>query len=1368
MRPVANFTSSFEQNAITCESNEGKRKTASHVEVPNPRAQKRQDTRGVHEKRLLGDYSAGPNAVKIAVPGAFAAVDGSREAEVEEVHEGKRSEGKMSRGKVGAGSSFKFGNTLNRPSPLAQKELDRNFPRFVEQGAAKRTTANSTSTYQRTHGIGRSGEGFTQKELGRDAPPPKKRKVDIGTGTDLQNDPIDVSDDEPSKPRVVSVNGRPVTKNSHAVRTQGMIDNPRVAPFESNEFKTVDDLTKPGQQKTRRKPANGNRSSQASPSLESPAVAMNGVSPPHVVDLVDENTSQELTQTQVQTQRKHSLSGSLPDVKAIGSNLDDYPTKRTAQDRQSGDSVEFISTTAKAQMAPRATTRSHAHPEQGKAQQLKRRQIRQEGDGAEPPIGQRARRQVHQNDAGQLGLTERYKQDKERRRSMEQTKDQNTRARFVRDTSTSHQPTSGMTSQRSRMKAESTQAGVKVKPVGESSDDEDELNGPTTVGSVSPEKPKNQTTSGEVQTNGARKTRSPSMSDLPPTQFTQSRPARPAQNERVGGAEGKRKKGKESDEWHEIPLANFYASSGVLTDGNITLRYDKGAKQLDVYCNGDVQVVPGRKCAVHIGKKEATQVVWNKDSKLILLKGSMDVTGVSNGSICLTLQDASDMSWFSDHISAITGDLVSWKAVDSADRIKKIFANKAVELYKAYEKRKATDAQNEKAAQSQQRSRWFADQEHIKYESEEPGKPNLRRGMRGEEIVDQQPPQTGLRSLASAMQSPYFQQSNVRRSTRQSKPVERASSPPPELPRWTQLHKPPRWPHPVFYPSSGARRVTVDFQDLERLDEGEFLNDNVISFALRQIEENMAPEQKDRVHFFNSFFYTALTTKGGKKAFNYEAVKRWTKGRDLLGCDYVVVPICIDLHWFVAVICNLPNLRRRAPGLEENEEEQADDAEAAKKKDGSISSDSIELSAAADASTTVPNTPDNSNEMRNLSISDKDATIKTLQPADEDDAPPTPQTQANDAADSPATNKKSTSAMARKGKKRGPPSYDPDKPAIITLDSFGNAHPAEIRYLKDYLRAEAESKREMTVETSELQGLNASGIPTQSNFCDCGVYLVGYVEQFAKDPRAFVTKALTRKLDKEADFAGFDPSRKRDEIRNELLELQRVQEAEHKAKKAGKKALEAKSDSKTRPSAAVTPKPESRPTSKAPSPAKDVPETALANAKQQHLNAKPSWSPGETTNSPAQAQAETSRNSDLEYSVPRALRANARGAGAEAVALQFSDSREEEMLDEPQHHSDHHGQGGDEEEGDESNELFDGLASAVEQSSQQVEASLVDQLQEAAAEASSEEPGRGGIVREEDIIDLGDEEDEVSAAAAVAEIPDSQEHLVRPPEEHGQ
>ena len=1264
----------------------------------------------------------------------------------------------LSRGSAHAGNGT---GTYYRPrNAVEQAGLDKDYPRFTNGRAA----TNNSGGSHRGFGAGVSGDGF-MKGRERGQPATKKRK----TQPELENpdDRIELSDDdEPTQVRVTSVNGKAVKQKNQAARTQGMLGKSTTGRFETNEFRAVDDRLRTDQQKTRRKSANGNRSSQASSSRASPTAATNGYSHHDVVNLVDDDSTQELTQTQAEFKNRFSgASQELPDPKAIGDNLDNYPLRRSGQQRQSGDSVEYISTNLTGSMAPPRTARSHANPEQEQAQQRVRRLIRQEGDGAEPPVEQRPRRSIPQgNDSG---VTQKYLLDKQRRRSSEQEDNSRLNETFIRDSPAPTQVANGTTNRRSRMKARSGQAdGVKVKPVGESSD-EDELNGPPTVGSVSPEKRRNQVADDGVAVNGARERKSSSPSDLPSTQFTKGRTV---QNERASGYGRKRKRQQdEYDERREIPLANFYATSCVLTEGSITLRYDEGDKQLDVYLNGDIQVVPGQQSTVHIGRTEASTVVFHKDSSFIYIKGSSDIVGVSNGSVCLTLYDRGDISWLSNHLCEVTGNRISWKTVESAEQMHKTFVTQAKALFTAWEKRKAKDAENEKAVRLQQRSRRFTNEdEQIKYESHEPAKPSRRKGMRGEDIVDQQPQSTQRRSLEYSSRSPYFQTNNTRRSTRQSNPVKRLSpSPPSALPRWTQIHKPARWPHSVVYPSTGARRVTVDFQDLERLDEGEFLNDNVISFALRQIEENMPIEQKDRMHFFNSFFYTALTTKNGKKAFNYDAVKRWTKSKDLLACDYVVVPINIDLHWFVAIICNLPNLPRRVAGLEEEEEEQGEDGAGVKKEDGLTSSDPIQPEGAESGRNSTRNTPDNSKQMRNLSISDDETTSKTLQPGEEDGAANAPPAQKEASAESPRTDKKAASATGRTSKKRGPPSYDPDKPAIIVLDSFGIPHTAEVRYLKQYVSAEAESKRSISVAPTDIQGVNAKGIPAQSNFCDCGAYLVGYVEQFARDPRGFVTKVLERKLDEKEDFKDFDASRKREQIRDELLRLQEVQEKEHKAKKAEKKSATAKTEGRANAPAAATPKPESKPVSTAASPAKDPVETAMASATEDlQSKTKTSRASADAATTPAQAHGEGSQDNDLEFSVPRALGMDSRRAGAEAAPLHSADAEEEdegdEMLDDPHAHPDHAYHVQDEEP----NPLLDHLAQEV-RSSQRTQMqerphdSLLDGITDAAAEAPPEEEGirqprHRGMRRtpgpQDEVIDLGDEEDEVSA-----EIPDSQE-----------
>lgn len=99
----------------------------------------------------------------------------------------------------------------------------------------------------------------------------------------------------------------------------------------------------------------------------------------------------------------------------------------------------------------------------------------------------------------------------------------------------------------------------------------------------------------------------------------------------------------------------------------------------------------------------------------------------------------------------------------------------------------------------------------------------------------------------------------------------------------------------------------------------------------------------------------------------------------------------------------------------------------------------------------------------------------------------------------------------------------------------------------------------MAIEFSEIKGMLAKGIPEQTNFCDCGVYLVGYITKFLENPSEFVRKALSRELDKNSDFGGFEPSEKRAEIRNQLIDLEKVQsEARRKQKKAQNEAKKQK------------------------------------------------------------------------------------------------------------------------------------------------------------------------------------------------------------------
>ena len=77
------------------------------------------------------------------------------------------------------------------------------------------------------------------------------------------------------------------------------------------------------------------------------------------------------------------------------------------------------------------------------------------------------------------------------------------------------------------------------------------------------------------------------------------------------------------------------------------------------------------------------------------------------------------------------------------------------------------------------------------------------------------------------------------------------------------------------------------------------------------------------------------------------------------------------------------------------------------------------------------------------------------------------------------------------------------------FDSLGISHPNVFKTLRDYLVAEAKEKRGMDISKDNLHGVYAK-VPTQSNFCDCGVFLLHYVQKFLNDPDRYLPGILVQ------------------------------------------------------------------------------------------------------------------------------------------------------------------------------------------------------------------------------------------------------------------
>ncbi|KAI5268567.1 cysteine proteinase [Aureobasidium subglaciale] len=395
------------------------------------------------------------------------------------------------------------------------------------------------------------------------------------------------------------------------------------------------------------------------------------------------------------------------------------------------------------------------------------------------------------------------------------------------------------------------------------------------------------------------------------------------------------------------------------------------------------------------------------------------------------------------------------------------------------------------------------------------------------------PPPTSRAEQATPVRSSRRLQS--RDDGKATRPVE------PELERWTKTHGIPKWDAPLTYPAVGKNRTTIDASDIEGLDEGGLLNDNIISFCLREMQENH-PELQNQAHIFNSFFYSTLTaTSSGRKGFNYDAVSRWTRTVDLFSHPFVAVPINANLHWFVVIICNLDKLARKLDlnGLGDDEEQDEEEVEAEVK----IASQPDEQEP-PQSQTTVQNDteiPESPQDAKDGDLSQRVKRISLDASQEVDELPPLTKLK----------------PISRKGKRQAPPlpKMDPNTPALILLDSLSGSHPTEIKNLKQYVVHEGREKRSLEFDHSELRGMAARGLPQQTNFCDCGVYLIGYMEAFHRDPAEFVRKIMSRELDHDNDFADFDPSKKRAEIREKLIKLEIEQSATKRQRKKEKARL---------------------------------------------------------------------------------------------------------------------------------------------------------------------------------------------------------------------
>ncbi|KAM8770670.1 sentrin-specific protease 7 isoform 3-T3 [Rhynchonycteris naso] len=285
-------------------------------------------------------------------------------------------------------------------------------------------------------------------------------------------------------------------------------------------------------------------------------------------------------------------------------------------------------------------------------------------------------------------------------------------------------------------------------------------------------------------------------------------------------------------------------------------------------------------------------------------------------------------------------------------------------------------------------------------------------------------------------------------------------------------------------PTKGGLGVTNE--DLECLEEGEFLNDVIIDFYLKYlILEKASDELVERSHIFSSFFYKCLTRKENNLTEDnpnlsmaqrrHKRVRRWTRHINIFNKDYIFVPVNESSHWYLAVIC--------FPWLEEVVYE--------------------------DFPQTISQQCQTQQSQQNKTIDNDLHTTSAL---------PTS-----------TVNSQSTEmnmSIPKKVCKR---------PCILILDSLKAASIQNTaQNLREYLEVEWEVKRKTHREFSKTNMVDlCPKVLKQDNSSDCGVYLLQYVESFFKDP--IVNFELPIHLEKW--FPRHVIKTKREDIRELILKL---------------------------------------------------------------------------------------------------------------------------------------------------------------------------------------------------------------------------------------
>ncbi|XP_015429450.1 PREDICTED: uncharacterized protein LOC107186152 [Dufourea novaeangliae] len=336
----------------------------------------------------------------------------------------------------------------------------------------------------------------------------------------------------------------------------------------------------------------------------------------------------------------------------------------------------------------------------------------------------------------------------------------------------------------------------------------------------------------------------------------------------------------------------------------------------------------------------------------------------------------------------------------------------------------------------------------------------------------------------------------------------------------------------VYPPPPAKGGIAINTEDYLCLGEDQFLNDVIIDFYLKYLTlEVLSESDQHRTHVFSSYFYKRLTSPHAQAVESnvvpqspatkrHARVQKWTKNVNIFEKDFIVIPINEHAHWFLAIIC-FPGLVGEVSTnrihLEENDVRKT--VHRSKKlKEVKLQAVTIGDTTLAPVTTTITiDQPDDGSERDEAEGDDEEMEMDS-----EDDD------------ESETTDDKS---HPPKVEQNVPQEKDTVKlPCILIFDSLAGASRSRVvATLRDYLSCEYVAKMgsEKVFSKDTIKGASLK-VPQQSNFTDCGLYVLQYVESFFKNPIKDYTLPIKTLKNW---FEEITVTRKREELSKLLIKL---------------------------------------------------------------------------------------------------------------------------------------------------------------------------------------------------------------------------------------